>query len=217
MAEACQLTNRPLHLHSQGTMVNVSANNVTIAVLVTSFNRPQALQKCLEALSQNIDTHMRVSVFHVECSDPKLRLNVKQKNFEHISIKGDRDTFWAKGMRQAWEHMQTKGNYEYTLWLNEDTTLAEGALRHLIDFSRLHLNSVLVASTWSSRGNLTYGGIKRKSWLKRLHFERVEPSDTPISCDTLNGNCVLVPESLDRKIGASRRDISTPELTLPLV
>ena len=195
-----QIKNSHLGFVAQGTLVVVVDQNVTIAVLITSFNRPQTLRKCLEALSQNIDIRMKVTVFHVECSDPKLRLDVSPINFAHVSIEGDRTTYWAKGMRLAWEHMEIQGKFDYVLWLNEDTVLSPQALRILLDFSRLHINSVLVASTWSSRGQMTYGGIARKSWLKRLHFEPVTPSDVPVYCDTLNGNCVLVPENLDKKV-----------------
>lgn len=210
-----KLTNSDLGSIAQGTLMVVVAENITIAVLITSFNRPQTLQKCLDALSQSIDTRMKVTVFHVECSDPNLRLSINQNKFKHISIEGDRETYWAKGMRRAWEHMETQGKFDYTLWLNEDTVLSPRALGILLDFSRLHINSVLVASTWSSRGKMTYGGIRRKSWLQRLHFQPVTSSDVPVYCDTLNGNCVLVPENLDKKVGGfpkgylhSRADIA---------
>jgi len=49
---------------------------------------------------------------------------------------------------------------------------------------------------------LTYGGLKQVSKILPLRFAPIFPSENELkNCDTMNGNCVLIPESAARILG----------------
>jgi GT2 family glycosyltransferase len=96
---------------------------------------------------------------------------------------------------------------DYLLWLNDDVVLDPDALKRLLaTFAVLCASrqplSVVVGSTRDSQtGATTYGGFRRTSRLRRMDFARVAPTDTPQSCDTMNGNVVLIPRSVYSIVG----------------
>ena len=50
-------------------------------------------------------------------------------------------------------------------------------------------------------GTLTYSVNKIKRWYAPLSYERIEPKDVPVVCDAINGNGVLIPQTVAQKIG----------------
>jgi GT2 family glycosyltransferase len=100
-----------------------------------------------------------------------------------------------------------KGNYDYYLWLNDDTLLEPQALNELVNIHHDlaeggHPNSIVVGSTRDPvTGQPTYGGaVQSKLWYTKK-FEFVEPGQTLQECDTMFGNCVLIPNSVATKVG----------------
>lgn len=96
---------------------------------------------------------------------------------------------------------------DYLLWLNDDVVLDRDALKRLLATyaalcARRKPLSVVAGSTRDPQtGATTYGGVRRTSLLRRMAFARVAPTDTPQSCDTMNGNVVLVPRSVYSVVG----------------
>ena len=101
-----------------------------------------------------------------------------------------------------------KYNYDYYLWLNDDTLLYEDALNKLLTTSEalikedINKNIVIGSTCDSSTGQLTYGGVVRNSWWHPMKFKLVKPQSTPLLCDTMNGNCVLIPRDVADLIGS---------------
>jgi GT2 family glycosyltransferase len=62
--------------------------------------------------------------------------------------------------------------------------------------------SIIVGSTQDPETDqFTYGGcIKRNKW-HPFHFSHVIPTQEPQTCDTMNGNCVLIPETVVDLVG----------------
>lgn len=121
-------------------------------------------------------------------------------------LQGDGFLFWNRGMRRAFA-AALEGGYDYYLWLNDDTLLYPEALESLL---RTHHRvarlggeaSIVVGSTCDpDTGQHTYGGLRRESWLRPLHFTPVEPGREPRQCDTMNGNCVLIPREVAEVVG----------------
>jgi GT2 family glycosyltransferase len=66
--------------------------------------------------------------------------------------------------------------------------------------SRLHGKLIVVGRTVSPvTGRTTYGGYKRRSGPHRLKFRRLHDDEN--LCDTMNGNCVLIPAYATDDIG----------------
>lgn len=119
---------------------------------------------------------------------------------------GDGHLFWNGGMREAFGAALAE-DHDLYLWLNDDTELDPGALRTLLathrDLEERGIGpAIVVGSTRDPvSGALTYGGLGRVSAARPLRFEHVEPGDAPRACDTMNGNCVLIPRAVAQRVG----------------
>ena len=134
------------------------------------------------------------------CTDGT-REAVKQQFPEVRVIEGNGNLYWCGGMRLAWDTAMV-GEYDYYLWLNDDTTLVQDALETLIVTEQnMNIGSkrsgVVIGSTLDpTSGMLTYGGFANAK-ARAL----VVPTDCPQSCYTCTGNIVLVPRIVAKKVG----------------
>jgi len=109
-------------------------------------------------------------------------------------------------MRVAFEEA-IKYPYDYYLWLNDDTKLLPEAIKTLLQTVREisekeRRDCIVVGSTRDPQNGLrTYGGMVRPNRWRPFLFHPVEPSDRPQPCDTMNGNCVLIPRSIALSVG----------------
>ena len=166
----------------------------TIAVLMTCFNRKDKTLKSLECLfRQNTD----IDVYLVDdgCTDGTHEAVVLQ--FPQVNIiQGTGNLFWNRGMHLAWTTAAKTKDYDFYLWLNDDTSLYENAIKEL--FSVFHAageSDVIVCGSLQSPTTkaVSYGGFGKNGLLA--------PDGTPQECLTMNGNCVLIPRSVYQKTG----------------
>jgi len=107
-----------------------------------------------------------------------------------------------------------KGDYDYYFWLNDDTVLLPGALGRLLETANKVRQSegrggIIVGSARDSQtGRLTYGGRVRTSRWRPMSFRKVVPSEKPQRCDTMNGNCVLIPREVADLVGNLSEDFT---------
>jgi GT2 family glycosyltransferase len=175
-----------------------------IAVIMTCFNRLKTTLACLRALNQQtvtFDTYLTDDGSSDGTSDA-----VKALYPQVQILQGDGNLFWVGGMRLAFE-AALKRDYEYYLWLNDDTLLEANAFEHLLanhqELSKQgHENSIVVGSTRDGlTGKASYGGaVKSQQWYSNK-YNFVGASQTLQECDTMFGNCVLIPRSVARKVG----------------
>ncbi|RAM53012.1 MAG: glycosyltransferase family 2 protein [Hapalosiphonaceae cyanobacterium JJU2] len=175
-----------------------------LAVLITCYNRRDTTLACLQKLEQQ-DINLDVYLVDDGCSDGTSDA-VKQKYPAVKILKGNGNLFWVGGMQFAFAAALKEG-YQYYLWLNDDTLLDPNALTKLLsnhDYltQQGHPDSIIVGSTRDSvTGKATYGGARRsKRWYSNK-YEFVEPTGELQECDTMFGNCVLIPDSVAQKVG----------------
>lgn len=179
-------------------------NNPPIAVIMTCHNRHDITVSCLQLLQQQ-QVNYRVYLVDDGSTDDTAK-TVSQQFPEVKLLPGDGNLFWAGGMRKAFgEALQ--GNYDYYIWLNDDTMLEPGAFRNLLD---IHQNlirqgkseGIVVGSTKDPvTGKATYGGaVKSKKWYSNK-LEFLEPRQEIQECDTMYGNCVLIPQAVAEQVG----------------
>ncbi|TFI54040.1 glycosyltransferase family 2 protein [Mastigocladus laminosus UU774] len=175
-----------------------------LAVLITCYNRRDTTLACLQKLEQQ-DINLDVYLVDDGCSDGTSDA-VKQKYPAVKILKGNGNLFWVGGMQFAFAAALKEG-YQYYLWLNDDTLLDPNALTKLLsnhDYltQQDHPDSIIVGSTRDSvTGKATYGGARRsKRWYSNK-YEFVEPTGELQECDTMFGNCVLIPDSVAQKVG----------------
>lgn len=179
-----------------------------IAVLITCHNRQQKTLASLAALfNQALPEEVTLCVYLVDDgSTDGTELAVRQAYPQVKILQGDGSLFWNGGMRLAFAEA-IKYNYDYYLWLNDDTILYPKALGSLLTTSHSlakqgYSQAIVVGSTQDPEsGVLTYGGIVRYSWWYPLKFRWVEPGEEIKSCDTMHGNCVLIPQEVAKMVG----------------
>ena len=182
-----------------------------LAVLLTCFNRRETTLECLDALAAQRgpdDVAVRVYLTDDGSSDGTADA-VRAAHPDATVLAGDGSLFWAGGMHLAFGRAMADGHDLY-LWLNDDTRLDDDALRRLVDASDALAAAegapVVVAGATRdpASGATTYGGVRRGRGAKAVAFSRVEPpalGDAPRRCDTVNGNCVLIPDAVARAVG----------------
>lgn len=185
---------------------------IRIAVLITCHNRRERTLACLTLLRQQERTEgIDVKVYLVDdgCTDGTA--HAVRKYFPSVNVlEGNGELYWCGGMRLAFAEA-LKNDHDYYLWLNDDTELFPDALDRLLStelsFEKLFGRKVIVSGSIrdSDGNNLTYGGstMKYNIW-KSASFIFIEPGNEPKRCDVFNGNCVLIPSEIARRVGNIR-------------
>lgn len=167
-----------------------------IAVLLTVHNRKQKTLACLKGLyDQEMPDQYSIDTYMTDdgCTDGTPEAVIAE--FPQVNIiKGDGNLFWNRGMYKAWDEA-SKYNYDYYMWLNDDTYLFKDAICKMVDCSLEKPNSIIVGTTTSSenKGMVTYGG--------QNHDKLLTPNGTLQYCETFNGNMVLIPKYVFNTIG----------------
>lgn len=175
-----------------------------LAVLITCYNRRDITLACLQALDRQ---NAVFDIFLVDDGSLDGTAEAVKNHYPKVNIiKGDGNLFWVGGMRLAFAEA-LKYNYDYYLWLNDDTLLKSDALSNLLNthevlVQRGYSDSIVVGSAKDPvTGKHTYGGaIRSKGWLSNT-FKPVEPGKEPKACDTMQGNIVLIPSLVAEKVG----------------
>jgi GT2 family glycosyltransferase len=181
-----------------------SVSNPRIAVIMTCHNRRDITISCLQRLEQQ---QVKYTVYLVDDGSSDSTSEAVQQDYPEVKLfQGDGNLFWAGGMRMAFGEA-LKGDYDYYVWLNDDTILDPGAFQKLLDIhfdliQRGNSEAIVVGSTQDPlTGKPTYGGaIKSKNWYSNK-LEFLEPSEQIQECDTMYGNCVLIPRGVATKVG----------------
>ncbi|BAB76123.1 glycosyltransferase family 2 protein [Anabaena sp. FACHB-709] len=176
----------------------------TLAVIMTCHNRRNTTLACLQALYQQ-KNHFDVYLTDDGSTDGTAEF-IKAEYPDVKIFQGDGNLFWVGGMHLAFGEA-IKNQYDYYLWLNDDTFLEADALEKLL---QVHENlavegygqSIVVGSTQDPiTKQATYGGaVKSKKWYSNK-FEFLEPTSDVQKCDAMYGNCVLIPHSVTLKVG----------------
>jgi len=180
-----------------------------IAAILTCFNRKQKTLECLTALfQQDCIEQINIDVYLTDDGSTDGTAAAIQELYPQVKIlSGDGNLFWGGGMAKAFA-AAIRGNYDYYLWLNDDTILYPDALTRLLDtYTEITRNgnskAVISGSTCDKEtGKLTYGGANRPSpRLRPLKFSTIQPTDKPQPCETINGNCVLISRTAAQAVG----------------
>lgn len=168
-----------------------------IAVIMTVHNRCATTIKCLNRLiSQQMDDY-RLEIFLTDdgCTDDTVPL-IKNYFPDINIIPGDGSLFWNRGTHVAWKAAVATKEFDFFLWLNDDSFLFDKALIHLIYTShKFNDGAIIIGSLCAvdDKGIITYGGRKNNLL--------IIPSDKPQKCNSFNGNVVLIPSSVFKKVG----------------
>ena len=174
---------------------------IKTAVLLAVFNRKKTTLECLRALQeQEIAQNVNFEVFLVDDGSTDGTFEAVTDQFPKVNlIKGSGNLFWNGGMRLAWNTALKKGTYDFFLWLNDDTILLENGLKNLFDDYQKNLKSennpflITGACKKLNSEEFSYGGRTKQG--------NVVPNGVLQQCTYINGNIVLIPNSVYEKIG----------------
>jgi GT2 family glycosyltransferase len=184
-----------------------------IAALLTCHNRKATTLGCLDRLfGQILLNEVELDVFLVDNGSTDGTADAVTRCFPQVCLlRGDPSLFWAGGMRWAFGEA-IKEDYDFYLWVNDDTQMNPDAVAHLLATYKgiTHKSSNKVIVVGSTRdpvtGEHTYGGAVRCSRYHPLKYRLVEPGDEPKACDTMNGNFVLIPRAVVKEVCNIRLD-----------
>jgi GT2 family glycosyltransferase len=176
---------------------------IHIAVFLTSYNRKAKTLGCLKALySQTEIDNIVMAVYLMDDRSTDGTADAVRSNYPDVNLlQGNGQLYWGGGMRLAWTEAM-KSDYDYYLWLNDDTILLENALHVLLKTSQqTHKQEgkegIIVGSCRDPEtGEHTYGGSIRKKF-----NAPVTPTDYAQNCDLMNGNIVLIPRGVSKVVG----------------
>lgn len=163
-----------------------------IAVLITVFNRKEKTLLCLDNLyGQKIpNDYMRdVYLTNDGCTDGTPEAIMDKYPQVHI-INAKDELFWNRGMYTAWQEA-SKCDYDFYLWLNDDSFLMEDAVSYLLEASKEERDNAIIVVAFRSRQEErpTYGGYG-------LNGTLLTPNGCLQECVNMHGNCVLIPKSV---------------------
>lgn len=176
-----------------------------IAVLMTCHNRKEVTLRSVSAIFSSALVNVELMLFIVDAgSTDGTSESLEASPFNIKVVRASSDLYWNAGMRVAWDHAEI-WNPDFYLWLNDDLELFPGAIAALLNEYLEYRASgksklIIVGRTiCPDTGEITYGGYRHDSVTSRLTWRRLR-SDERL-CDTMNGNCVLVPSLAYQDIG----------------
>lgn len=167
-----------------------------IAVLMTVYNRKDKTIKCLDCLYDCVlPSGYSFDVFLTNdgCTDGTPQAVENKYPRVHI-LQGNGNLFWARGMRVAWEEA-AKCDYDYYLWLNDDTFLFKDALENILSTSEnVGDRAVLVGATKSINNGVCTYGIS-------VNGKLLIPDGNIQEGYEMNGNFVLISRTVYQVLG----------------
>jgi GT2 family glycosyltransferase len=176
-----------------------------IAALLTCYNRKAVTLAALARLFAQSAAE-EVTVFLVDDNSPDGSGEAVRAQFPQVRLlHGDGNLFWCGGMRRAFA-AALEEDFDFYLWLNDDTMLEPGALDRMMNAyqwvaGRGDGKAIIAGSTRDPQsGRQTYGGLVRASRIHPFKYRMVEPGSEPLPCLTMNGNCVLIPRCVAERV-----------------
>lgn len=182
---------------------------VSVAAVLTCFNRREKTAACLRALMEQatqMGERCRLRCVVTDDGSKDGTSDMLAADFPEVTVlHGNGSLYWAGGMREAFGHALAEG-HDFYLWINDDVVLYPHCLQALLDTHDQQLaatgrSGLVVGSMRNAQGQFTYGGMVRHSSLWGHRYPKVPPTEVARPCDTMNGNCVLIPQAAASVLG----------------
>ena len=184
-------------------------NNLRLAVLMTCHNRVVDTRDCLEALRRQESFDGSIALVLTDDGSTDGTGQAALDIFPDATVvKGNGSLYWCGGMRAAFARAM-QGDYDFYLWLNDDTRVDNDAIARIYRTYREASTTlgellIVVGSTRDpDTKGMSYGGWRLgRSRLGAISWDKVEPGqDEWINCDAMNGNFVLIPGAVAERVG----------------
>lgn len=187
---------------------------IKIAVLITCHNRCQKTINSIKKMCTSMSHSRRKLYFEVFLTDDGCTDGTAEKvktlfNDKKINIiTSDGNSYWAGGMRLAWNTaLKSDIDFDYYLLLNDDTVLCKESISELLYVDSYSINKYkkhCICTGFISDPNnmdlITYGAKMYKTNLLQGAID-LKPTGIPQLCTMPNANLLLVHSSVVRQIG----------------
>ena len=181
---------------------------IRVAAVMAVHNRRALTLACLDSLRSQWLAGGALDVYVLDdASADGTAEAIGQRHPEVRLLHGDGRMYWNGGMRRALDAAMS-GDYDYYLWMNDDTTLVDDDVVALLVRTEEQIRergrapAVVVGTTrHPTTAELTYGGHIRATHRRPLKWTLVQPGSEPRRCETMNGNIVLVSREVIRRVG----------------
>lgn len=182
-----------------------------VVACMTSHNRRETTLAALAALREQVGVPTCDVILVDAGSLDGTAEAVEARYPEACVVRGGVDLYWSSGTRLAMGRAEL-GRDDALLLLNDDTLLQPHALEALCatyeEAVRKHpeRRHVVVGTTCAPDFDApTYGGLRAGPRWRPLRLTLVPPGPVPATCDTFNGNVVLIPSSVVADAGFVER------------
>jgi GT2 family glycosyltransferase len=178
-----------------------------IGVVMTCHNRRDTTLACLAHLNaSSLPKGTAFELYLVDDGSSDGTADAVQSAFPAVHVlPGSGSLFWNGGMRMAFAAAMER-DFDYYLWLNDDTMLYPDAIGRLLETANALTRGrpgIVVGPTQDpATGALSYGGyVRPHRLLKPITLRFVPPASQPMRCETLTGNCVLLSRAVVVSLG----------------
>lgn len=177
-----------------------------LAVLMACYNRRAKTIECLQHLAiaaRQAGVEYHLFLFDDGSTDGTADA-VQSLEPGAVILRGDGCFFWNRSMNRAFDAALQVGFPAY-LWLNDDTVLRPDTFSLILSAKdSVAPDEVIVVGAISDPegGHTTYGGLRDVEPRFRPFLARLlDPVGFPQDVDVMNGNVVLIPDRVARKLG----------------
>jgi len=170
-----------------------------IAVLLTCHNRKEQTLSCLNSLYIAVEQAKEYffDIFLIDDGSTDNTGDAVKFQYPNVRvIEGNGNLYWNRGMHLAWEVASTHYDYDFYIWLNDDTYVFPKAIKELLNASHTTDNTSIIVAPACSKvsGELTYSGFSATG-------NKIKPINALIEARTFNGNFILVPKAVFKVLG----------------
>ncbi len=183
--------------------------NISIAILLTCFNRKEKTLACLNSLYQaKMPESFSAQVFLVDDgSTDGTAKGVKEFDSDINIVQGTGNLYWAGGMRLAFKQAKAQHDYDFYLLLNDDVELKTNVFINLFESRKFcvqkHGRGGVYSSSTLDRttDKISYGGNVLVKGIDNPAYELLKPNNIPQECHLTNANILLVEKEVIDQIG----------------
>ena len=172
-----------------------------VAVLATYGRRDVTLAGLGALFAQRLPDGVRLDTLMVDDASPDDTAAAVAARYPGVTILHTDGAAWWAGTMARGLAAAAEGPADFHLWLNDDVLLDADALARLLAVQDAVPGAIVVGSTRDpAGGRQSYGGQRRGRW----HPFRPQPvvaGEAALPCDTFQGNIVLVPAAVTRRLG----------------
>lgn len=173
-----------------------------VVAAIACHNRRAVTLACLAALRRQVlPEGVRLSVVLVDDgSHDGTAAAIAEHYPDTVIVTGDGTLYWAGAMILA-ERRALELGADDVLWLNDDVMLFPSAIAAMLETGAAGRPGIAVACLSDpDTGQASYGGQRAASAWHPLRLHLLAAKGTPQPCDTFQGNCVLVPAAICRRM-----------------